>query len=103
MEFDAVLLARLVISTFPYLVPPTLTIWQTAAVRASQIFLLLGTIALLPIIFGYSCSCTGCSAARYAKAKGIIEMATAGAERSTGHAMRFICSPSYVRRRLVAA
>ena len=43
----------LVISTFPYLVPPTLTIWQTAAVPASQIFLLLGTIALLPIIFGY--------------------------------------------------
>ena len=43
----------LVISTFPYLVPPTLTIWQTAAVPASQIFLLLGTIAPLPIIFGY--------------------------------------------------
>jgi cytochrome d ubiquinol oxidase subunit II len=43
----------LVISTFPYLVPPTLTIWQTAAVPASQIFLLLGTVALLPIIFGY--------------------------------------------------
>ncbi len=43
----------LVISTFPYLVPPTLTIWQTAAAPASQIFLLLGTVALLPIILGY--------------------------------------------------
>jgi len=43
----------LVISTFPYLVPPTLTIWQTAAAPASQIFMLLGTVALLPIIFGY--------------------------------------------------
>ena len=43
----------LVISTFPYLVPPVLTIWQTAAAPASQIFLLLGTVALLPIIFGY--------------------------------------------------
>jgi cytochrome bd ubiquinol oxidase subunit II len=43
----------LVISTFPYLVPPALTIWQTAAAPASQIFLLLGTVALLPIIFGY--------------------------------------------------
>src|SRR5215475_5013392 len=43
----------LVISTFPYLVPPTLTIWQTAAVPASQIFMLLGTLVLLPVILGY--------------------------------------------------
>jgi cytochrome bd ubiquinol oxidase subunit II len=43
----------LVISTFPYLVPPTLTIWQTAAAPASQIFMLVGTVALLPIILGY--------------------------------------------------
>ena len=43
----------LVISTFPYLVPPVLTIWQTAAAPASQLFMLVGTVALLPIIFGY--------------------------------------------------
>jgi cytochrome d ubiquinol oxidase subunit II len=43
----------LVISTYPYLVPPSLTIWQTAAAPASQIFLLLGTVALLPVILGY--------------------------------------------------
>ena len=43
----------LVISTFPYLVPRALTIWQTAAVPASQIFTLLGTLVLLPIILGY--------------------------------------------------
>jgi len=43
----------LVISNFPYLVPPTLTIWQTAAAPASQIFMLIGTIFLLPIILGY--------------------------------------------------
>jgi cytochrome d ubiquinol oxidase subunit II len=43
----------LAISTFPYLVPPTLTVWQTAAVPASQIFMLLGTLVLLPIILGY--------------------------------------------------
>jgi cytochrome d ubiquinol oxidase subunit II len=43
----------LVISVFPYLVPPSLTIWQTAAAPASQIFMLIGTLALLPIIFGY--------------------------------------------------
>jgi cytochrome d ubiquinol oxidase subunit II len=43
----------LVISTFPYLVPPSLTIWQTAAAPASQLFLLVGTVPLLPIILGY--------------------------------------------------
>ena len=43
----------LVISVFPYLVPPSLTIWQTAAAPASQRFMLVGTLVLLPIIFGY--------------------------------------------------
>jgi cytochrome d ubiquinol oxidase subunit II len=43
----------LVISNFPYLVPPTLTVWDTAASPASQIFMLLGTLVLLPIILGY--------------------------------------------------
>ncbi len=43
----------LVISTFPYLVPPVLTVWQAAASPASQIFMLTGTLALLPIILGY--------------------------------------------------
>ncbi len=43
----------LVISNFPYLVPPTLTIWQTAAAPSSQMFMLVGTLPLLPIILGY--------------------------------------------------
>ena len=43
----------LVISNFPYLVPPSLTVWDTAAVPASQIFMLLGTLLLLPIVIGY--------------------------------------------------
>src|SRR5207302_1333011 len=43
----------LVISSFPYLVPPALTVWQTAAHPASQIFMLLGTAALLPLILAY--------------------------------------------------
>ena len=43
----------LAISTFPYLVPPSLTIWDTAAVPASQVFMLIGTVALLPLILGY--------------------------------------------------
>jgi len=44
----------LVISTYPYLVPPTLTIWEAAAAPASQIFMLVGTLILLPIILGYT-------------------------------------------------
>jgi len=44
----------LVISWFPYLVPPNLTIWDTAAVPASQIFMLVGTLVLLPITLGYT-------------------------------------------------
>jgi cytochrome d ubiquinol oxidase subunit II len=43
----------LVISSYPYLVPPSLTIWQTAAAPASQIFMLMGTLVLLPVILGY--------------------------------------------------
>jgi cytochrome d ubiquinol oxidase subunit II len=43
----------LAISWFPYLVPPTLTVWQTAAAPASQIFMLVGTLVLLPIILSY--------------------------------------------------
>lgn len=43
----------LVISNFPYLVPPTLTVWDTAAAPASQIFMLLGTLLLLPMVLGY--------------------------------------------------
>jgi cytochrome d ubiquinol oxidase subunit II len=43
----------LVISWFPYLVPPALTVWDTAAVPASQIFSLIGVLLMLPIILGY--------------------------------------------------
>ena len=44
----------LVISSFPYLVPPTLTIWQTAAAPASQTFMLVGTAVLLPMTLAYT-------------------------------------------------
>lgn len=44
----------LVISSFPYLVPPSLTIWDTAAAPASQIFMLLGTLVLLPLTLVYT-------------------------------------------------
>lgn len=46
--------AGLVISNVPYLVPPDLTFWDTAAAPASQIFFLMGTIFLLPLVLGYT-------------------------------------------------
>lgn len=45
--------AGLAISTFPYLVPPSLTVWQTAAAPPSQILMLFGVIFLLPVVLGY--------------------------------------------------
>ena len=44
----------LVISSFPYLVPPSLDIWQAAAAPASQSFMLAGTLVLLPLILSYT-------------------------------------------------
>jgi cytochrome d ubiquinol oxidase subunit II len=44
----------LVISSYPYLVPPTLTVWDTAAHPSAQMFMLVGTLMLLPIILGYT-------------------------------------------------
>ncbi len=44
----------LAISNFPYLVPPHLTVWETAAVPESQIFVLLGVIPFLPLILMYT-------------------------------------------------
>jgi cytochrome d ubiquinol oxidase subunit II len=43
----------LVISCYPYIVPPALTVWQTAAAPASQLFMLVGTVVLLPVVLGY--------------------------------------------------
>ncbi|HET6604798.1 MAG TPA: cytochrome d ubiquinol oxidase subunit II [Xanthomonadaceae bacterium] len=43
----------LAISTYPYLVPRTLTIWDTAAHPESQMFMLVGVVILLPVIIGY--------------------------------------------------
>jgi len=44
----------LAISIAPYLVPPSITFWDAAAAPASQIFMLLGTLPLLPIILIYT-------------------------------------------------
>jgi len=44
----------LAISLFPYIVPPSITLWDAAAAPQSQAFLLVGTLFLLPIILMYT-------------------------------------------------
>lgn len=42
------------ISTYPYIVPHSITIWEAAAPASSLSFLLVGTLILLPIILCYT-------------------------------------------------
>jgi cytochrome d ubiquinol oxidase subunit II len=42
------------ISLFPYVVPPSITLWDAASAPQSQAFLLVGTLFLLPIILMYT-------------------------------------------------
>ncbi len=44
----------LALSTLPYLVPASVTIWDAAAAPHSQGFILAGIAVLLPVIFGYT-------------------------------------------------
>ena len=46
--------AGLVVSNAPYLVPPSLTLWEAAAHPSSQVFFLIGAAILLPMILGYT-------------------------------------------------
>ncbi len=46
--------AGLGISFYPLMVPPDVTIWQAAAPRASQVFVLVGAVVLIPMILTYS-------------------------------------------------
>ncbi|MES2535962.1 MAG: cytochrome d ubiquinol oxidase subunit II [Pseudomonadota bacterium] len=44
----------LVISNIPYLVPPSMTIWDAASHPSSQMFYLIGASLLLPMILAYT-------------------------------------------------
>jgi len=44
----------LLISMWPYAVPPDYTFWDAASDPGSQLFLLLGVLVLIPVIFGYT-------------------------------------------------
>ena len=43
----------LVVSNAPYLVPPSITLWQAAASPPAQMFLLIGAVILLPMNLAY--------------------------------------------------
>ena len=42
------------ISMWPNIVPPSISIWDAASPRSSQLFLLVGASVLIPIILGYT-------------------------------------------------
>lgn len=46
--------AGVLISFYPYMVPPSLTVWEVAAPASSQWFLLVGAAVLIPIILAYT-------------------------------------------------
>jgi cytochrome d ubiquinol oxidase subunit II len=46
--------AGLGISMWPYIVPQSITIWQAASPRNSQVFMLFGVAVLIPLILGYT-------------------------------------------------
>ena len=46
--------AGLGISLYPHIVPPDITLWDAAAPPASQAFLLVGAVVLIPIILAYT-------------------------------------------------
>ena len=42
------------ISMYPYLVPRSITLWDAAAPRESQLFLLIGSVVIIPTILAYT-------------------------------------------------
>ncbi|AYA04643.1 cytochrome d ubiquinol oxidase subunit II [Acinetobacter sp. WCHAc010034] len=43
-----------IISLWPYVIPPSVTIWQAAAPQSSQLFALIGALLLIPVILIYT-------------------------------------------------
>lgn len=54
MTLFALFYLGLLISMWPYAVPPEHTFWDAASDPGSQLFLLLGVLFLIPIILGYT-------------------------------------------------
>ena len=54
MALFALGFAGLGISLFPYIVPDSVTIWDAAAPERSQVFMLVGTAIIMPVILAYT-------------------------------------------------
>lgn len=54
MVLFALFYLGLIISMWPYAVPPDYTFWDAASDPGSQLFLLLGMLFLIPVILGYT-------------------------------------------------
>ncbi len=54
MALFALAYLGLAISLFPMIVPPSISLWDAAASENSQAFLLVGTLALIPVILLYT-------------------------------------------------
>ncbi len=50
----ALTMAGLAISIWPDVIPGRVTIWDAASPRESQVFMLVGTLVLMPLILGYT-------------------------------------------------
>ena len=47
-------MAGLGVSMWPFVVPDTITIWDAAAPEKSQVFMLVGVVAIMPLILAYT-------------------------------------------------
>ena len=54
LGFFLISYSGLLISLWPMMVPPHITIWDAAAPASTQRFLLVGAVVLIPIILGYT-------------------------------------------------
>jgi cytochrome d ubiquinol oxidase subunit II len=54
LSFFGLGFAGLVLGVWPYLVPPSLTLWEAASPPSSQGFVMVGLVVLLPAILGYT-------------------------------------------------
>jgi len=46
--------AGLAVSRWPFVVPPSITIWEAASAPETQLFILVGTAITLPLVLGYT-------------------------------------------------
>jgi cytochrome bd ubiquinol oxidase subunit II len=46
--------AGLLVSLWPYAIPASVTLWEAAAPRSSQMFTLVGAAVIIPVILGYT-------------------------------------------------